>query len=108
MAGAHTGLPVLVVSHTHTPNGPECKYRTVAGCDRAYADAQADAQVRLAVWSVGQGYARYHKGEKALYSQVVRIMAGLRDDLMNDEGNPSQNPWAKRLRAAIERYRRIH
>lgn len=85
---------------------------TWADCDKArdnaYADWQAMQQVILAYNTVvkagGETPAAYRKST-TLYDQLVQLIGGSREDLMNDDGNPHEGPWAVRLRAAIERFK---
>lgn len=80
---------------------------TWADCDKArdsaYTDWQAMQQVILAYNIVVGGRAQAFRKEKGQLAQLVQFIAGEREDIMNDEGNPSEAAFVIRLRAAIER-----
>ena len=89
--------------HTHWDGGPVCDLPTKKACDERYTEAQADAQVWLAQRVVEQGRTRQYHGDKTQFAQLVRVVAGEQEVILNDEGNPSQSAWARRLAAAISR-----
>ena len=78
---------------------------TKKACDEEYANWQAFQQVYLAYKIVLLGDTKRFKGDKGQLAQLVRVIAGEQDDVMNDEGNRSEAPWVKRLRAALERFK---
>lgn len=86
-----------------------CEYGAAnwSACDRArdnaYADWQAMQQVILAFNIATRGDTRPYRKEKGAFAQLVQYLAGEREDITNDDGNPSEAPWVMRLRAAIER-----
>lgn len=82
--------------------GP-CTFKTKKECDDTYADWQAMQQVLLAYSIVMQGRAKDYKKDKGQLAQLVRYIAGEQEDILNAEGNPSEAPWAARLRAAVAR-----
>lgn len=43
------------------------------------------------------------KGEDGQFCRLLRFMDGTADDIYNEEGNPSESPWVKRLRSAVQR-----
>jgi hypothetical protein len=94
--------------HTHWPDkkGPVCKFRTKKECDEAYVNWQAHEQVRLAASVVAQGGAKAHSKSKAVFSQVVQMLAGERVTIQNDDGTPSGAPFTRRLLTAVDEYRK--
>lgn len=73
--------------------------------DSAYADWQAMQQVLLAwrVATAGEAAVKRYRKDDGQFAQLVRVVAGEAEDIMNDDGNPARTPWVQRLRAAIER-----
>lgn len=96
--------------HTHwgdaypADKAPVCPL-TKRECDERFKRWEDDRYVALAA----KADPRWHKDRSPdanTYSQVVQVLAGTRPDLTNKEGNPNMGAQAKRLRAAVERYRR--
>ena len=94
-----------MAQHTHWDGGPVCPFPTKKQCEDEYANWQADSQVALAQRVVDQGRTKQYSGDKTQFAQLVRVVAGTQEAIMNDEGNPSQSAWARRLAAAISRSR---
>lgn len=91
------------MSHTHHEGGPVCDLPTKKACEERFATWQAMQQVVLAFRIVVEGRAGAFHKDKGQFAQLVQYIAGEREDIINDDGNPSQAPWVLRLRAAIER-----
>lgn len=89
--------------HTHWEGGPVCDLPTKKACDDRKADWDAMQQVILAYNVVVRGDSARYRREKSVLGQLVRYITGEQEDIMNDDGNPSQAPGVLRLRAAIER-----
>ena len=91
--------------HSTCPNGAA----NWADCDRVgddrYQDWQAMQQVLLAFLVLRSGDAAKIKRMKrdGQFGALLRYLSEDAPDIMNDEGNPSEAPWAKRLRAAVGR-----
>lgn len=99
-----------MAGHSHVEGGPTCRFRTKKECDAHFADWEDDNFIALAA-AAWPKYKQYHSDrspDAILYTQVVQVLAGVRADLLNKEGNPNQSPAAKRLRRAIDRYRERH
>lgn len=95
-----------MAQHTHRPEGPVCDLPTKKACDDRYADWQAMQQVQLAYrLATGDRVAAFsgRRGDKTIIGQLVRVLIGEQETLLNADGNPSEAPWSKRLLAAIER-----
>lgn len=90
-------------NHSHYEGGPPCRFSTKKACDDNYADWQAMQQVLLAYDIAVRGDMKPWKKEKSAFAQLVLYIAGERDDITNEDGNPSTAPWVVRLRAAVER-----
>lgn len=93
------------MAHSHWEGGPPCDLSTKKACEDRYADWQAMQQVLLAYNAVIGGRGADYKKESSQFAQLVQWLAGDREDIMNEDGNPSQAPWVVRLRAAVERVR---
>lgn len=89
--------------HTHQDGGPVCVHATKKACEEAYADWQAMQQVILAwrIASRSENLRPWRGG--SVFDQLVLVIAGAQADITTAEGNVSQAPWVKRLRAALER-----
>jgi len=87
--------------HTHHDGGRVCDLPTKKACDDRYAQRQAEEQVKLAQRIVSQGRAKSFKGS-TMFDQLVQIVNGTKDIITNDEGNPSQSSWARRLTTALK------
>jgi hypothetical protein len=87
---------------------PTCHFGTKKDCDNAFADWQAAQQVRLAARIVEEGRAQTYRRDETVFGQLVQCVAGTRQTITNDEGNPSQTPFTKRIVAMLETYRREH
>lgn len=78
-------------------------------CDKAakevYSDWQAMQQVILAYNVAARGDTKRWRKDSGAFAQLVLYIAGEREEMLNDDGNPSQAPWVMRLRAAIERFK---
>lgn len=73
--------------------------------DNAYADWQAFQAVLLSyIIVVREERPKGFKGD-SLDEQLVQLIRGQRQQLMNKDGNPAVSPWAQRLLAAIERFK---
>lgn len=91
------------MSHAHFEGGSVCPFRTKRECDEHFRLWEDDRYVKLAAENL-RGY--YGKAkDRDLYSQVKQVLSGDRADLVNADGNPHMSALAKRLRAAIDRYR---
>lgn len=95
--------PLHKKAHENCPhaNWGECDKATTA----AYTDWQAMQQVILAYNVVVGGRAGAFRKEESAFAQLVKLIAGEREDIMNDDGNPSQSVFVIRLRDAIERFK---
>ena len=86
-----------------------CPHANWAACDKAaeasYRTWGYMQQVILAYNIVVGGRSMAFRKEKGLFAQLVQLIAGDRDELMNDEGNPSESRDAIGLREAIERFK---
>lgn len=60
-------------------------------------------QVILAYNIAARGETKPYRKDNSLFGQLVRHIAGEQADIMNDDGNPSQAPYAIRIREAIAR-----
>lgn len=96
---------VRVVGHTHIEGGPACSFRTKKDCEENYADWQAFQQVLLAYRIALSGATKPYRKDKGVMAQLVQYIAGERDEIVNEDGNPSQQPFVRRLRAAIARFK---
>lgn len=76
--------------------------KTVKACDDAYADFQARSQVELARKIVASGRVGAFRKDSGVFAQLVLVVAGERDDILNEDGVPSQQPFTRRLRRAID------
>lgn len=85
---------------------PVCPYPTKAACNKAFAAWEDDKYVALAAKADPKWHKDRHK-DANMYTQVVQVLSGTgeREDITNEGGMPNMSPMAKRLRAAIERYR---
>lgn len=73
--------------------------------DNAYQDWQAFQMVLLAYKIViAEERPKGYKGS-SLDEQVVQLIRGQREQLVNGDGNPAVSTWAKRLYSAIERFK---
>lgn len=89
-----------------------CQHANWSACDKAADNAKADwdamQQVILAynlvVRAGGETPKEFRKG-KGLFEQLVQLIGGAREELVNDDGNPHQGPWPTRIRAAITRFK---
>ena len=94
--------PPHKTAHVDCPNGAA----NWADCDKVSDglshDWEAFQQVLLAYRLALTGK---RIKEKGLFPQLIDLILGHRHDLMTDEGNPNESPWAHRLRAAIERFK---
>lgn len=94
--------------HTHGEHDLVCDLPSKKACDDRFADWQAMQQVILAARIArGDRVAMFsgRRGDKSIIGQLVRVMLDEQADIMNEDGNPSEAPWAKRLRAAMARVR---
>lgn len=88
-------------NHSHWVGGPPCDLPTKKACEDRFADWQAMQHVLLAYRVVVEGrQANFHK-DKGQFAQLVQLIAGEREDIVNDDGNPSATPWVQRLRNAV-------
>lgn len=103
------------MSHTHWPDdklpggqpAPVCRFATKKACEEAVRQWEDDRFVALAARGATE-HLKYHKDRSPdanMYSQVVQVLAGVRDELTAKGGHANQSPQAKRLRVAIDRYR---
>lgn len=94
----------------HKAAHPDCLFEAAnwGECDKArdvgYADWQAMQQVILAYRIVGSGSTKAYRKEKTAFARLIRWVDGQTEDIMNDDGNPSEEPFVNRLRAARARY----
>jgi hypothetical protein len=88
--------------HTHWDGGPVCTFHTKKACDEAYADAQADSQVALALRIIAKGDASRFK-DTTVFSQLVQVLDGTRETITNKDGVEAAASFTKRLLAAVER-----
>lgn len=91
------------MSHVHQEGGPTCRFATKKSCDEFFADWQAMQSVLLAYRIAVKGEVKRYKGDKSVLAQLVRLIAGEQEAILNGDGNPSQSAEVKRLMAAIER-----
>lgn len=96
--------------HKHWPKdhpayerAPWCPFRTLKGCDEAYANWQAEQQVALADRIVAEGGAPRYAKAAGVFGQLVQLRAGTRQVILSQDGNPSEAPFTRRLLAAVER-----
>lgn len=93
----------------HKVGHPDCAHANWSECDKArdvrYQDWQAMQSVILAYNLVVQGKVNDFLRDKGTFAQLVQHIAGKREDIMNDDGNPSMTPFVIKLRAAIERFK---
>lgn len=95
-------------SHHHV-EGISCTGSlTTKQCDEAYTDWQAAQSVELAARVVREGRAGAFRGEASVFAQTVLVLAGLRETVTNGDGVETEAPFARRVLAMIERYRREH
>jgi hypothetical protein len=96
------------VSHTHDGEHP-CSKPSKKACDVAYVQWQARSQVMLAARIVANmtrdQRARWRK-DSTIFGQLVAVLDSRQEDIMNEDGNPSQSPFVIRLREALAGYRR--
>lgn len=89
--------------HSHREGGRTCDLSTKKACEERYADWQAMQQVVLAYKVVVQGAAKRYRKDGGQLGQLVQLINGDREFIVNADGNPSEGPWVKRLLAAVER-----
>ena len=103
----YTTTTVAARRAAHKVCHPTCAHANWADCDRAsdsrYIEWQAMQQVILAYNIVVSSRASVFLKDKGTFAQLVQHIAGKSEDIMNDEGNPSQTPFVIKLRAAIAR-----